>query len=147
MNINLEIYEIPLDKTISLLQSSLVDGWKQLIKSNSMPVYREAFEFFTQAGLYEGLFRPHIPNPVYDNAAKEMGKLFLAKSLELGISYAELFPGDFSISTESTNLDKEYRIFYLTAYFNRKKIGTFKLSFEHRHDYFDFPNPPTLEII
>lgn len=134
-----------LDTLKKELQNELIRGWHELKASNSYSVYSEAFEFFKNAGLYEGLFRPHIPNPVYDNAAKEMGKFFLQKALSYGIYFQELFPGDFSLSTEEERADTEFRVFYLTAFFQQKKIGVFKISFEHTHTHFDFPSPPLLD--
>ncbi len=128
------------------LSQSLKAGWEKLKSSQSYKVYSEAFDFFKKVGLYEGLFRPDIPNPVYDNAAKELGKEFLNKALEVGLYFKELFPGDFNISTENVVDGLEYRIFYLTAYHNGNKLGTYKLSFSHSHRNFDFPAPPILEI-
>lgn len=137
---------ISLDFFQNTLQIALKEGWQKFKASNHFEVYSKAFDFFKKSGLYEGLFRPQIPNPAYDNAAKEIGKLFLNKSLELGLYYKELFPGDFTSSTEETQGDLEFRLFYLTTYYKQKKIGVFKIIFEHKHDYFDFPSPPLLEI-
>lgn len=128
------------------LQDELTKGWHELKTSKSHAVYSEAFDFFNKVGLYEGLFRPYIPNPVYDNAAKEMGKYFLQKALHYGVYFQELFPGDFALSTEEDRQGLESRIFYLTAFYQQKKICVFKLAFEHRHDYFDFPSPPSLDL-
>ncbi len=132
---------------IQELQESLVEGWHRVKNSPDFNVYSEAFQFFKKAGLYEGLFRPQIPNPVYDNAAKDVGREFLGKSLSLGIAYKELFPGDFTQSTEATVGDREYRYFFLSAHKDGHPIGKLKLTFEHRHEYFDFTRAPLLEII
>lgn len=129
------------------LQDALIDGWKELKLSESFKVYTTAFEFFKNVGLYEGLFRPHIPNPVYDNAAKEMGKYFLNKAFDMGLCFKDLFPGDFKLSVEEKKGDKEYRIFYLTAYYQQNKFAILKIIFEHTHDKFDFPTPPVLEVV
>lgn len=139
-NLTLEFY-------LQELQEALNQGWMKLKGSDSYKIYTEAFQYFKKMGLYEGLFRPQIPNPVYDNAAKELGQVFLQKTIDFGLYFAELFPGNFSISTEEIIGNAECRIFYLTTYYHKKKLGTYKLIFEHCHDYFDFPTPPTLQIV
>lgn len=138
---------LPLTEFMHDLKNSLDLGWAKLRNGASFKVYTEAFDFFMKIGLYEGLFRPYIPNPVYDNAAKELGQDFLEKSLELGLTFKELFPGNFSLSNEDVINGYECRIFYLTVYQERKKAGIFKLTFPHCHDHFDFPHPPTLEVV
>lgn len=128
------------------LQRCLEDGWSDLRSSTSWAVYKKAFEFFKSVGLYEGLFRPEIPNPVYDNAAKAVGQAFLSHSLSIGLHFKDLFPGDFSISTENFIGDQEVREFTLPVFRDREQIAIFRLVFPHTHDSFDFPAPPTLRV-
>jgi len=86
---------------VNELEKCLAEGWIRFNASEDHSVFSEAFEFFKRVGLYEGLFRPHIPNPAYDNGAKNIGREFLARSASLGLYYAELFPGDFAESIEA----------------------------------------------
>lgn len=130
---------------IDALRACLMRGWERFCASEEKSVYADAFDFFKKVGLYEGLFRPQIPNPAYDNAAKNLGREFMEFSSEQGIYYSELFPGDFSISTEVEVDGIEARRFELTAMRNGKPAGRLTLVFPHSHERLEFFAPPILE--
>lgn len=128
------------------LEECLKNGYARFNGSEDLSVYEEAFEFFKRSGLYEGMFRPHIPNPAYDNAAKNMGAEFLAYAAKSGIYFSEHFPGDFSKSTEVEIDGIEARKFHLTAMYSGHEVGHFTLVFPHTHERFAFTAPPTLQF-
>ncbi|MGF1938490.1 MAG: hypothetical protein RM347_029735 [Nostoc sp. ChiQUE02] len=129
------------------LHESLRKGWEDFNDSEEYKLFDNFFEFLLQAGFDESRYRKSIPNPAYDNAAKTIGKHFLATARQFEIYFDEIFPGNFSISEEGEEENFEIRVFYLTAFYRNKPLCLFSIKFSHYHQKFCFPLPPELEIV
>ena len=126
------------------LEESLVKGWTEFKEGLLFKKYATLHEI--QTHIYENNLKGFVPHPAYHLASQRIGKYFMVKSREFGLSFDEIFPGIFEKSEESEIKDIKIRHFILTAYRNNELLGNIHLSFYHCHDKFDFPVPPTLEI-
>jgi len=128
------------------LQISLEQGWKEFKASQEFEAHEEYFKFVRKSGFYETKFQSRFPSPIYDSAAKALGKLFLDTARRLGIHFDDIFPGNFLTSKEYEVEDMHVRKFFLTAYQKKTPLCKFSLTFYHEHDKFDFPKTPKIKI-
>ncbi|MBD2337507.1 hypothetical protein H6G64_10965 [Calothrix sp. FACHB-156] len=129
------------------LQDSLIQGWQEFNNSEQAKIFSDFFEFIQKAGFDESIYRKVIPNPAYDNAAKIIGKHFLATARKFEIYFDEIFPGSFSASQETEKEDFDVRMFNLKVFYRSQPLFLLSLKFPHYHGKFGFPLPPQLEII
>ena len=131
-------------KITSELQKCLTIEWKKFKNGPLFGEYKELREMLSD--FYDSKLREVIPFPSYHLAAQQIGKEFVKKSRGFGLSYDEIFPGNFEESSELDNKALGIRTFKLTIYYDNKLIGYFYLSFSHLHDKFDFPQAPILKF-
>ncbi|KAF3884895.1 MULTISPECIES: hypothetical protein [Nostocales] len=134
-------------KIYAKLNESLTKGWEDFNSSVEFNLFYEFFQFLLQAGFDESHYRKFIPNPAYDNAAKIIGKHFLATARQFEICFDEIFPGNFSMSKEDDREGVAIRVFYLTAFYQNQPLCLFVIKFSHDREKFGFPLPPELEIV
>ncbi|MCA9353121.1 cupin domain-containing protein [Patescibacteria group bacterium] len=127
------------------LQTALKEGWLEFCSSEKFKNYEKLWESLKP--FYKSELREVIPFPAYQLAAQEIGRKFMLVSTQNGISYDEIFPGDFDLSNEIEGGAYDVRIFKLTTFHYGKFIGEVKISFPHSHECFNFPVCPTLQFI
>lgn len=129
------------------LELALRRGWVEFKDSPDWGKFVDTFERLGRAGFYEADIREWLPNPAYDNAARRICEPFRILAGQLGLSLMSDTPGDWSTSTELHIGEIDARVFLMLVYRNGTSVGALRLIFPHRHDRFDFPTPPSLEIV
>lgn len=129
------------------LEFALRRGWVEFKDSPEWQKFVDTFERLGRAGFYEADIREWLPNPAYDNAARRICEPFRILAGQLGLSLMSDTPGDWSTSTELHIGEIDARAFLMPVYRNGASVGTLRLIFQHRHDRFDFPTAPSLEVV
>jgi hypothetical protein len=83
---------------------------------------------------------------VYDNAARIICRDLRQEAFQLGVPLLEDTPGAWETSDEIEANGLEGRRFLLTVGLSGTQVGVFRLTFWHRHECFDLPVPPGIEI-
>ena len=138
-----QVSDIEIEEICHVLQESLIKGWNEFRKSS---LFKEYSKLANMINWYKSGLREIIPYPAYQLSSQQIGRYFIKQSRELGISFDEIFPGNFEESKENKNSKRSGREFHLTAYINGKPLGIIYFYFSHLHRGFDFPEPPKIRI-
>jgi len=128
------------------LQEALKRGWEEFQVDEKYKLYSDYSDELRNSGFFESKFRKIIPHPGHDNAAKSIGKYFLDSLIQLEVNVDQFFPGDFDVSTETSNEEYQVRHFYMTAYYRKKAVCLLRFSYPHGHSAFTFPAPPMVTV-
>jgi protein associated with RNAse G/E len=128
------------------LATALTTGWERVKVSSHKEVYASLFDWLNQSGFYETMYRKSIPNPAYDNGAKDLGREFLQILRLYELSPDNIFPGSFAKSIEIENVDTEERVFEMYLTRGNTRVYKIILRFPHSHETFEFTQPPSIEL-
>lgn len=130
----------------SVLQASLDKGWLEFKESNDFLISKELYQ--QMDWWYTSKYYGVIPNPGHWYSCQQAAKYFVMEVGKLGIYFDNVFPGDFSKSTEEVRDDGlDVRRFQLKAFYQNAPICVFQLDFIHDHGQFYFLYPPQLSIL
>jgi len=133
---------------IDQLDQALEKGWLDLKRSSVWDELIKEFPRWQRDYESATAFAREFGNPIYDAAARRIGRPFRLVAAQLGLSFVEDFPGLFIDSVEEEIHPRyEVRSFFLEAWYGGRPVGILKISFPHRHDVFDLPDAPSVTLL